>query len=72
MYIGTRNPLLIPNLFECILDSLVESKGSELEDHSSYRSLRSPPSQIPRRTRRTLVALAQTCHALSDPCLDRL
>lgn len=54
------NPLLVSELFHCILDCLSVSL--------------SLPERYPAKLeeRRTLAALARTCHAFSEPSLDRL
>ena len=53
-----RNPLLIPDLFECILDHL---GGDPINGHPFVT-----------RKMGALVALALTCRALSEPSLNRL
>lgn len=57
-------PLLIPELFQCILDCF-DIPELNLQD-------RFPPWEDLKVTQRALVALAQTCRALSEPSLDRL
>ena len=54
---GARNPLLVPELFHCILDCL---------------AIPLPKGPKNLRDRGTLAALAQTCRAFSEPSLDRL
>lgn len=53
-----RNPLLQQDLLHRILDQLAVPLQAHTEEAKA--------------TRRALVALAQTCHALSDPALDCL
>ena len=53
----TRNPLFQQDLFLCILDYLVPPEA----DFKQFRE-----------ARRALFSLARTCHAFSEPSLDRL
>ncbi|KAF8549434.1 hypothetical protein OG21DRAFT_1488534 [Imleria badia] len=55
--IASRNPLLIPDLFHCILEYLIKTLPNER------------PSK---EERQILAVLARTCHAFSEPCLNRL
>ena len=54
--ISPWNPLLVPDLFHCVLECLVTP-------------LPQPPSK---EERQILAALARTCRAFSEPSLDRL
>ena len=54
---NSRNPLLFPDLFLCVLECLVTSHLAE------------PPSKDERQV---LVVLARTCRAFSEPSLNRL
>ena len=51
------NPLFVPELFHYILDYLAPSSSGGTTNSEE---------------RKALVALAQTCSAFSNPCLDRL
>lgn len=63
----TRNPLLISELFQCIIDFFLDTPK---EDPGLYSQ--SAADQSVRESQRALAALAQTCRALSEPSLDRL
>lgn len=68
-YPATRNPLLVPDLLQCILDYFPIPEG--MPDCGLFSS----PSQALedlRVSQRALAALARTCRALSEPSLDRL
>ena len=59
----TRNPLFQQDLFHCILNCLEVQVAPEAS-HPQLRESRS--------CRSTLVSLAQTCRAFSEPSLDHL
>jgi hypothetical protein len=62
---GTRNPLLIPELFYGILDFLAESTSEPSRYDLAFRT---PDPD----GRRALAALAQTCRGFTEPSLDLL
>ena len=67
-----RNPLFVPVLFRSILCFLAEPSCSEsaVSGDQDWHGVR---VQIPDpEGRRALAALAQTCRALSEPCLNQL
>ena len=64
---ATHNPLLIQELFQCILDCLDAPKLDTADFYLSQATEREL-----RKARRTLAALARTCRTLSGASLDRL
>lgn len=54
--VGPRNPLLVPDLFHCVLECLVTPL----------------PQRPSKEERRILSVLARTCRAFSEPSLNRL
>ena len=64
---ATHNPLLIQELFQCILDCLDAPKLNTADLYMSEAT-----EKELREAQRTLVALAQTCRTLSEASLDRL
>ena len=64
---ATHNPLLIQELFQCILDCLDAPKLN-----AAHFYLPEDTEKELREAQRTQVALAQTCRTLSEASLGRL
>lgn len=63
--LASPNPLLIPELLQCILG------GFHLPKPGDNRRLVKRPKEL-RESQQALAALGQTCRALLEPSLDRL